>query len=125
MTTPPPAPATQADKRRHARIELFAQVQVSQQSECYIMSTANLSRGGLFISGDPREYPDLIRGATVDLCIFAEQELGAPDAHLRARVVRVVEKGNGFSPGFGLEFLNAPMDQTRALLDLLLAAGGH
>ena len=114
------------DQRRHPRVELFVQVQVSRDSECYIMSTANISRGGLFIGADPWEHPDLVQGATVDLCIFSGNDLAAADAHLRARIVRVVRPGALHKPGFGLEFvIPLPAEQSQALDELLLAASSR
>jgi hypothetical protein len=120
MSKPPPAPPREL--RLHPRVELFAQVQVSKQSEVYIMSTANISRGGVFISGDPGEYPELVEGATVDLVIFAGEDLSIEDARLRGRVVRVVPPGRGPLPGFGVEFLPLQAAEARGLDRLLQAA---
>lgn len=120
MNKPPPAPPREL--RLHPRVDLFAQVQVSKQSEVYIMSTANISRGGLFVSGDPREYPELVEGATVELVVFAGEDLGVEDARLRGRVVRVVPAGQGPLPGFGVQFLPLEAAEARGLDRLLQAA---
>ena len=118
-----PPPTLPGNQRRHPRVDLFAQVQVSKDSEVYIMSTANISRGGVFIQGDPADYPDLSQGTTVDLCIFAGEDVGVPEARIRARVVHVAEATKP-APGFGLEFVPPFQPEQRRLLDQLLTAAG-
>lgn len=108
------------EKRAHPRIDLLAQVQVTQDSEVYIMSTANISRGGIFIQGNPAEFPELRQGSRVELVIFASEDIGVEDARLDARVVRVEDSGlEGRLPGFGLEFTSKHPDQLSALESLI------
>lgn len=107
------------EKRTHPRAELLAQVQVAQDSEVYIMSTRNISRGGLFIVGDPSEYPELISDMEVTLVIFAADDLSLKDVHAKAKIIRV-EKGHGLlNSGFGLQFTTIEKDQIENLDQIL------
>jgi hypothetical protein len=111
-----------SERRSHPRAELFAQVQVSQDAEVHIMSTANLSLGGAFLLGDPEECPDLQVGVIVDLLIFAGEELDASDARVRGKILRIVREGAP-APGFGLRFLSPEAGEAAALERLIQAAG--
>ncbi len=105
------------ESRSYPRVELFAQVQVTRDSDVYVMSTLNVSKGGVFISGNPFDYPDLEVGTMVELVIFSSEE-SIPDATLRGRVVRVVDAGK--TPGFGLQFVSVRPEQASSL-DRLIA----
>lgn len=95
------------DNRAHPRFDLLAQVQVTRHSEVYIMSTRNVSRGGIFIQGDPQEYPELKVGTQVELVIFNPDDPGQDDVTLTAMVVRRDRvSGREARAGFGLQFLN-------------------
>jgi hypothetical protein len=91
------------ERRAHRRYELLAQVQVSRQSVCHVMATVNVSRGGLFLDGDPRDYPDLMVGTDVELLIFDADAPEEEAVTLAAVVVRVETDGQ---LGFGLQFTN-------------------
>ena len=106
------------ENRKNPRVEILAQVQVASDSEVYIMSTANISLGGVFIQGDPQEYPEIKKEMTLDLVIFATDDNEAADVHVEAKVVRVAEEG---APGFGLHFAPVDEEQSRALERLIQA----
>jgi len=93
------------ERRKHPRLSVMAQVQLTHDAEVHILEAANVSRGGLFLSGNPPDYPDLVAGADVDLVIFANNadEL---DAHAsRARIARIEPETHEHQPaGFGLAF---------------------
>ena len=108
------------EQRSAPRVELFAQVQVSNESDIYIMSTSNISLGGVFIQGDPQEYPEIQADMVLDLVIFPTEELDATDVHLSAKVVRISADEDA---GFGLQFASISEEQTTALERLLQAAG--
>jgi hypothetical protein len=95
--------ARSQERRRHPRYELLAQVQVAHDQEVYILSTQNLSRGGVFLIANPRECPDLSVGVEVDLVIFVaeESENEVQEVRLRATIVRVNRTP---AEGFGLQF---------------------
>ncbi|MCC6748289.1 MAG: PilZ domain-containing protein [Deltaproteobacteria bacterium] len=115
------------EKREFPRAEVFAQVQISQDAEVHIMSTSNISRGGVFIQGSPADYPDLRVGAVVDLQIFASEgsELG-DDVSCRAKVVRTQPVGTkATGPGFGLQFLDIDPENVRRLEALLRRTSGR
>ena len=112
----------QKEQRGHPRVDLLAQVQVTRDSEIYVMAAASISRGGVFIQGDPAECPDLTPGAAVELVIFATEDLGVDEAHAEARIVRVVQAGSRFPPGFGLQLINLAPAQAQLLERLVKAA---
>ena len=92
-----------SEKRLHPRHDLLAQVQVSAETEVHVMSTDNISLGGVFLQGVPRQYPEITIGAEFDLLIFAANEMGG-DVRCRARVVRI--EADGDRTGFGLKFIS-------------------
>jgi hypothetical protein len=107
------------DNRAHPRFDVLAQVQVTRHSEVYIMSTRNISRGGIFIQGDPQEYPELKVGTQVELVIFNPDDPGQNDVTLTAMVVRR-ERGREAMAGFGLQFLN--IGKVASTLERMLGA---
>jgi hypothetical protein len=110
-------------QRSHGRVDLLAQVQVTREAEVYIMSTMNISRGGVFIRCDPSECPDLRAGAQVEIVIFVAEDPGVEDVSLQARIVRVEPQARGQIPsGFGLQFVGLDADQTQKLERLIEAA---
>jgi hypothetical protein len=121
---PPPPP--QIENRTHPRVDLFAQVQVTRDSEVHVMSARNISRGGIFIQGEPAEIPDLRPGVEVEIVIFVGDDLGLADGladvRLGARVVRVEERGRADVPGFGLQFIAIERTQGQMLERLIAAA---
>jgi c-di-GMP-binding flagellar brake protein YcgR len=119
MHRPPPPPPI--EHREHPRVDLFAQVQVTGEAEVHIMSARNISRGGIFLQGEPTEFPGLQPGVEVAIVIFVGEELGLAEVRLRARVVRVDERGKAAIPGFGLQFIVIERTQGK-MLDQLIAA---
>ena len=109
------------NRRVFPRVDLLAQVQVTRQSECHIMSTLNISRGGVFIQGLPTNYPELRIGAEVELVIFDANAPGERDIALRARIVRLDLGRPGHPPGFGLEFVGLDPERI-ARLDQMIGA---
>ncbi len=111
------------DSRHHPRADIFAQVQVTRASDVYIMSTMNMSQGGVFIQGNPAEYPDLQVGVEVEVVFFVAQDVGNEDVSLNAKIVRI-ESGSvlGRIPGFGLQFLAVDSIQASRLDHLIKAS---
>jgi hypothetical protein len=108
------------ENRKHARVDLLAQVQISSESEVLIMSTKNISRGGIFIQGDPLDFPELGQNILVELVIFAANDLSVDDVRLMAQVVRVeASNTTGTPPGFGLQFVQVDQQQAQCLDTLL------
>lgn len=93
------------DRRRHERMDLLAQVQVTRDSTVEIMTTLNLSLGGAFLQGEAAAGTEFSVGTRIELQIFAPDDEGA-DISCRAEVVRV-ERGEEFGPpaGIGVKFL--------------------
>lgn len=110
------------ERRAHPRVEYMAQVQVSRDAEVHIMSTRNISRGGLFLIGSPSEYPEFTLRSVVDLVLFSANE-DVDDFKCKARVVRTVtEHTAGRVPGFGLMFQDLNETQKKQVEQILQVA---
>jgi len=107
------------EKRESPRIDLFAQVQITREDGCHVMEMTNISRGGLFVRGDPATYPDLTMGRVVELTIFDPDDGGELD--LKAVVVRVE---NSARKGFGMMFVDIDLEGAQ-VLDRFLASKGY
>lgn len=108
------------EKREHPRFELFAQVQVARESEVHIMSAQRISRGGIFVQGEPTAYPDLQVGTQVEVVVFDADNPGREDLSLAARIVRVDGLSSSRrSLGFGLQFTELGTFEAGALESLL------
>lgn len=129
-TTPTPWPAVSlppaaslaasaSDRRAHPRHDLLAQVQVSRASEVYILPTLNISRGGLFLQGDPSDTPELKVGLEVEVLIFSPDE-AVDDVAARARVARIDDgRAAGHLAGFGLRFTHLEAESQHRLERLI------
>ncbi len=104
------------ERRLHHRVEMLAQVQVSRHSDVHIMDTRDISRGGVFIQGDPAASPEIATGVDLDLVLFFADNVH-DEVSVRATVVRVVEPADATPDnpaGFGLRFtLFTPGHDTR------------
>jgi hypothetical protein len=110
----------QHDKRSHPRFELLAQVQVAREAEVHIMSAQKISRGGIFVQGEPDEYPDLQVGSRVELVVFDAEHPGEQDVSLEAKIVRVEDgQRSDTQLGFGLQFTGLGSFEAGALEELL------
>jgi hypothetical protein len=94
------------------------------------MEVRNLSAGGVYLVGDPKEYPELKPGRELDLVIFGTED-GAGDEEdfniaCRARIIRVdpgwPEKR---PPGFGVTIDPVDQDHRDRLSNLLLRASSY
>lgn len=88
------------------------------------MSAVNISRGGIFIRGEPGEYPDLRVGTTVEVVIFDPDNPGAEDVSLAATVVRIEGGAPGGRTGFGLQFKQLGIFESAGLDQLLQRLSG-
>ena len=85
---PPPPPGTD-NRRKHARYELLAQVEVdSHDGDVTLLEVGNLSLGGLFALGE--EGFTLEPGERVDVFVDLDDEI---ELRAPAEVVRVTEAG--------------------------------
>ena len=129
MTESKPADeqTTKDERREHERVDLLAQVQVTRESEVHILSTSNISHGGVFLLADPAEVPDLERGAEVELVIFPttepteeNDETQEMTVSAQAKVVRIEDgKMPGRDAGFGLRILKIDPDNRQRLRKLI------
>ena len=118
--------ASESASRRSPRIEVFAQAQV-RGSDVHIIAVRNVSAGGAYLEGTPREYPELRPGVDFNLVIFGSEDgMGDdPDFNIfcRAKVIRVDEGFPGRRPpGFGCTIDPIDQDHRDRLNNLLLRA---
>ena len=113
------------DRRKHPRVELMAQVQVTRDADVHILRARDVSRGGLFLAGRPETYAEFVVGADLEIVLFAAgsgEGDDLDDVAARARIVRVVpSSADGRKHGgFGLAF-SALEDKSAARLRALIA----
>lgn len=108
-----------ADRRRHPRVALVAQAQLSSMGEVHLLEVGNASRTGLFLCGAPPLHPDLRLDAVVEITVTQLDHPESAGVSFAARVVRVQPDGD--CPGFGLavELID---EQSAHVLDSLLGA---
>ncbi|MFH1132267.1 MAG: PilZ domain-containing protein [Pseudomonadota bacterium] len=112
-----------SESRKHIRLDLFVQVQVSVDSEVHIMATSNMSRGGAFILANPADHPDIKVGTELDMVIFTADDLR--EMNCKARVVHIRDKQeDGRGLGFGVSFSHIPQDEAPKLDEFLKYAEG-
>jgi hypothetical protein len=100
-------------------VEFLAQVQLSKADEVHIMSTVNVSRGGVFLSATLPEIRTVTPGMTAELLIFAPEEI-QEDVELTARVVRVRRTPIPTEPtGLAMEFVDVDQANATRLQKLL------
>jgi len=108
----------QANRRDHPRSELLAQVQVRRELEVHIMPAFNISGGGVFVQGEPTDYPELQPGTELELVIFDADDPSRDDVSVRAAVART-EQRPGLAHGFGLRFVGIDHVAWQALQRLI------
>lgn len=108
----------QANRRAHPRFELLAQVQVRRELEVHIMPAVNISGGGVFVRGEPTDYPELRPGTELELVIFDADDPSGGDVAVRAAVARTEERP-GLAHGFGLRFVGVDQAAWQALQRLV------
>lgn len=108
-------------------------MEVSSSDVVHLLRAENASRGGLFLAGNPENYPQFREGVEVGLHI-CEVETEAPaegdgdhegvDVHARAKIVRIEEpRGERGGGGFAVEFVRLD-DENKARLAELLSRSG-
>ncbi len=114
------------NRRRSPRIEVFAQAEVKAR-EVHIMEVRNVSAGGVYLVGTPKDYPGLTPGHDFGLVIFRAVD-GAgddPGANVacHARITRIDDGYPGKRPpGFGATIDPVNDDHRERLADLLSRA---
>jgi hypothetical protein len=86
---PPPPPG--AERRRHARYDLIAQVELELGGEVSLLEVANVSAGGLLIERAAGEGPELAVGDEVSVYLDLGPGDGGDPVEIaaEAQVVRV------------------------------------
>ena len=117
MPKPPPLPHD--DRREHPRVNLLAQVQVKRSSEILLLQARNVSFGGVFLEGNPKEYPQLGVGMEVDLSLTPEDDPEGQTIEMRARVARIDRTK---PTGFGLSIIRIDANSQGRLVALIRRA---
>jgi hypothetical protein len=117
------------NRRRSPRIEVFAQAEVKAH-DVHIMEVRNVSAGGIYLVGTPKEYPELVPGCDLGLLIFgAEDGIGDdPEFNIvcHARIIRVDDGFPGKRPpGFGATIDPIDDDNRERLTKLLMRAEAY
>lgn len=106
---------TANERREHARVELYAHVEVPHDGIIEILTIHDLSEGGVFLAARRGEFPWLAVGTHLDLTIAvseAEEEVPGEESSsgedgalvpVRGHVVR--RSGSGGRPGVGVAFI--------------------
>jgi len=114
------------NRRRNPRIEVFAQAEVKAH-DVQIMEVRNVSAGGIYLVGTPKDYPELTPGRNLGLVIFGSEDgMGdAPEFNVvcHARIIRIDEGFPGKRPpGFGATIDPLDDDNRERLAGLLMRA---
>jgi hypothetical protein len=120
------APDSGTNRRRSPRIEVFAQAEIKAR-DVQIMEVRNVSSGGIYLVGTPKEYPELTPGRNLGLVIFGLEDGIGDDPEFNvmchARIIRIDE---GYPdkrpPGFGATIDPIDDDNRERLTKLLLRA---
>lgn len=115
----PPPPPPGREQRRHPRIGILAQVELSKGGEIQILSARNASLGGLFLEAAPSDFPDLVPGVVVHVGLFSSED-GTERVRGEATVVRIDGGTPGVRPaGFGLMWRTLDPETAEALARFL------
>jgi hypothetical protein len=107
-----------AERRRHPRYDLAAQIRVKHGHVNYIMTVGNISLSGAFVNCDELEQLPWFRlGQDLDLDIFALEELD--NISLSGQIVRVVDQQGPGPAGFGVQFVNLTKEAYDKLFGLV------
>lgn len=122
---PPPPPG--ANRRRHTRYELLAQVQLQIEDDIEVLPIANISAGGIALSLLPGQIPNVAVRAEVTVFLDLTDEMGdGARFTAQAEVVRIDLGGPGRTPVMGLMWTStdpAVADALAKILAHLRAAG--
>lgn len=120
---------TGPERRYDTRIEVYAQAEL-RGDDVQLLEVRNLSAGGVYLVGTPREYPELRPGLEFELTIFGIED-GAADGEeiavrCRARVIRIDAGFPGKRPpGFGVTLDPLGQDERERMAVLLARAGSY
>lgn len=114
------------NRRRSPRIEVFAQAEVKAR-DVHIMEVRNVSSGGVYLVGTPKEYPDLVPGHDLGLVIFGSVDGAGDDPSsnviCQAHITRIDQGYPGKRPpGFGATIDPVDDDHRERLAELLTRA---
>jgi hypothetical protein len=123
-----------SERRAHPRIELVATVEVARDGEVHVLMASNLSLSGVFLEGNPADYPGFERNALLEMTLsLAESTEGAesggspPRMAIKAKgkIVRIQPPGMKSPAGFGLVLTEIRPAELKQLNDLLRAQGSR
>lgn len=108
-----------ADRRRHPRYELLAQVRVKGTQSDLVMSLSNISQSGALVDMGSLDTPGWIDvGRELEVAIVHPESLDLVE--VRGRVVRLTKDERGCI--FALEFAELPSEAREGLQELVIHA---
>lgn len=96
------------ERRKHTRVSLDVEVDISSDSNFFVGKTRDLSMGGLFVE-TPVALPI---GTTLSIAL----KLKGRKHDLAAEVMWALDTGDGATVGLGVEFKNPPPRSRNAIL---------
>ena len=112
-----------AERRAAPRFEIIAQANVVTGGEAYLLSVRNISGAGAFLEGRPKEHPDLVPGAEIEVTISATAPGMGDDEVInidcRGRVARLELRTASSPGGFGVTLEPKTAEDQERLEDLL------
>jgi hypothetical protein len=108
------------ERRRHQRYDIMTHVRVWHGTVNYILDVTNISLSGLFVStlGLPRSG-QFSAGQSIELNLFLSEV--AENIRVLGRIVRLVDRDDPPTRGFGVEFVDVD-EEARLAVSLLVEA---
>lgn len=117
----PPPPPRAGERREHERYELWAQLELRQGGEVWVLAVRDISAGGIYVELGANERAAVRAGDRLTICLdLGENDAGAPlRLETEVEVVRVVLPGPGRPGGFGVMWTTADPAAADALVRIL------
>ena len=111
------------DRRAAPRLELVAQASVVSGDDTYLLTVRNISASGAFLEGRPRDNPELVPGAEIEVAISAAGPGMGDDEVIniecRGKIARVELRTAAGPGGFGITIEPKSARDQEMLEDLL------
>jgi hypothetical protein len=111
------------DRRATPRFEIIAQASVVSGGDVYLLTVRNISGAGAFLEGRPKDHPDLVPDAEVEVAISATGAGMGDDEVInidcRGRVARIELRTAASPGGFGITLEPKTAEDQERLENLL------
>jgi hypothetical protein len=120
--------ADHPERRLAPRYEVIAQANIASGDEAYLMTVRNISTTGMFLEGNPSDYPDLKSGVEIEVTLSASDPSQGDEevinVRCKGRVARIEAGRPPGAGGFGLT-LELANRQDEARLRTLVGRLSH